>query len=77
VWELFRKNHHTPYIYNVTANRLDEEVQIMKEKLREQTNKSRQAVLMFRRADYLIYYDTFLLLEEDKSQQSREHLKSD
>jgi hypothetical protein len=93
-----RKNHHTPYIYiyYVTANRLDDEVEITMEKLRNQTTKKsrqaiyqaaygvycknitavRQAVLKMRRSDYRTYYETFLLVEEEKSEQAREHLKS-
>lgn len=93
-----RKNHHTPYIYiyYVTANRLDDEVEIIMEKLRNQTTKKsrqaiyqaahgvyckditavRQAVLKMRRSDYRTYYETFLLVEEEKSEQAREHLKS-
>ncbi|SEA65432.1 hypothetical protein SAMN03159332_2116 [Paenibacillus sp. 276b] len=93
-----RKNHHTPYIYifYVTANRLDDEVEFTMEKLRKQTTKKsrqaiyqaaygayrkdmtavRQAVLQMRRSDYRTYYETFLLLEEEKSEQAREHLKS-
>lgn|GEM_PF-2274912 len=93
-----RKNHHTPYIYifYVTANRMDDEVDITMEKLRKQTTiKSRQAiyqaaygayrkdmtavrqaVLQMRRSDFRTYYETFLLLEEEKSEQAREHLKT-
>lgn len=64
VENFLRRNHYKPYIYfyYVTANRLDEEVEITMEKLRNNsTNKSMQAVYQ---AAYGVYRKDMFIVRQ-------------